>query len=278
MGETFADTTTSTLLPMIVAKRHLGIANARLITGIVTFNQLAGPPIGAVLFGLGRSLPFVAQGTCMVLSVLPVLRVRLPAHGRDRSEEPPTIRLDILEGLRWVRGHAAIRTLILTIVTFNVTFGAAWSVLVLYSLDPARDGGGRLRVADLGPGLRRPGRHALLLRPARASRQPRQPHARGLIIETLTHLVLAVNTLLVVAMIVFFVFGAHAFIWGTIATTIRQRAVPAQMQGRVASLYMIGTTRRHGAGINPGRPDRPAGGGSPRRSGSASSGSARPWP
>jgi predicted MFS family arabinose efflux permease len=43
-------------------------------------------------------------------------------------------------------------------------------------------------------------------------------------------------------MIVFFVFGAHAFIWGTISTTIRQRAVPAQMQGRVASLYMIGVT------------------------------------
>ena len=64
----------------------------------------------------------------------------------------------------------------------------------------------------------------------------------GLIIETLTHLVLAVNTLPAVAMVVFFVFGAHAFIWGTISTTIRQRAVPAQMQGRVASLYMIGVT------------------------------------
>ena len=30
------ETTTSTLLPMIVPKRHLGIASARLITGIVT--------------------------------------------------------------------------------------------------------------------------------------------------------------------------------------------------------------------------------------------------
>ena len=77
---------------MIVAKRDLGIANARLITGIVTFNQLAGPPIGALLFGLGRALPFVTQGVCMALSVLLVLRVRLPAHGRDRSEERPTIR------------------------------------------------------------------------------------------------------------------------------------------------------------------------------------------
>jgi MFS family permease len=241
VGETFADTTTSTLLPMIVAKPDLGIANARLITGIVTFNQLAGPPIGALLFGLGRELPFVTQGTCMVLSVLLVLRVRLPAHGRDTTVERPSIGKDILEGLRWVRGHAAIRTLTLTIVTFNVTFGAAWSVLVLYSLE-------RLGMGEVGFGLLTSAlafgglagtlsfgwleRHVSLGNIMRG----------GLIIETLTHLVLAVNTVPAVAMVVFFVFGAHAFIWGTISATIRQRAVPTHMQGRVASLYLIGVT------------------------------------
>ena len=57
MAETFADTSTATLLPMLVAKRDLGIANARIIGGIVTLNQLVGPPIGALLFGLGRALP-----------------------------------------------------------------------------------------------------------------------------------------------------------------------------------------------------------------------------
>jgi len=242
VGETFADTTTATLLPMIVAKSDLGLANARLITGIVTFNQLVGPPVGALLFGLGRALPFVTQGACMTLSVLLVLRVRLPAHGRKRSAaERPSIRREILEGLRWVRGHAAIRTLILTIVTFNVTFGAAWSVLVLYSLE-------RLGMGEVGFGLLTSAlacggiagtlaygwleRHVSLGNVMRG----------GLIIETLTHLVLAVNTVPVMAMAVFFVFGAHAFIWGTISSTIRQRAVPAQMQGRVASLYMIGVT------------------------------------
>jgi predicted MFS family arabinose efflux permease len=227
---------------MIVPKANLGVANARLITGIVTFNQLAGPPVGALLFGLGRALPFVTQGTCMVLSVLLVLRVRLPAHGRDpASDEPRSIRTDIVEGLRWVMAHAAIRTLTLTIVTFNVTFGAAWSVLVLYSLE-------RLGMGEIGFGLLTSAlacgglagtlcfgwleRHVSLGNIMRV----------GLIIETLTHLVLAVNTLPSVAMVVFFVFGAHAFVWGTISATIRQRAVPTQMQGRVASLYMIGVT------------------------------------
>ena len=37
----------------------------------------------------------------------------------------------------------------------------------------------------------------------------------GLIIETLTHLGLAVTTTAWVAMAIMFVFGAHAFVWGT---------------------------------------------------------------
>ena len=40
----------------------------------------------------------------------------------------------------------------------------------------------------------------------------------------------------------FFVFGAHAFVWGTISTTVRQRAVPTEMQGRVTSVNLIGVT------------------------------------
>jgi predicted MFS family arabinose efflux permease len=62
----------------------------------------------------------------------------------------------------------------------------------------------------------------------------------GLVIETLTHLALAVTTVPAVAMGIFFVFGAHAFIWGTMSVTVRQRAVPGELQGRVGSVNMLG--------------------------------------
>jgi MFS family permease len=241
VAETFADTTTSTLLPMLVAKRDLGIANARVTAGLVTLNQLAGPPIGALLFGLGRSLPFVTQLVCVAVSILMVLRIQLPAHGRLPSHGPSSIRKDIREGLAWTWHHAAVRTLVLTIVTFNVTFGAAWSVLVLYSLE-------RLHMGPLGFGLLTSAlacggilgtvsygwleKHVSLGNIMRV----------GLIIETLTHLVLALNTVPWVAMVVFFVFGVHAFVWGTTSISVRQRAVPTHVQGRVQGVYMIGVT------------------------------------
>jgi MFS-type transporter involved in bile tolerance (Atg22 family) len=56
------------------------------------------------------------------------------------------VRDDIREGWRWLWAHAAVRTLAITIFTFNVTFGAAWSVLVLYARE-------RLGMGALGFGL-----------------------------------------------------------------------------------------------------------------------------
>src|SRR3712207_7605080 len=58
-----------------------------------------------------------------------------------RSTLFPYTTLFRSEGMRWTWHSPAVRTLTLAIVTFNVTYGAAWSVLVLYA-------GERL---DLGP-------------------------------------------------------------------------------------------------------------------------------
>jgi predicted MFS family arabinose efflux permease len=68
----------------------------------------------------------------------------------------------------------------------------------------------------------------------------------GLIIETLTHLSLALTHLslaltrsTVIALAVMFVFGIHAEVWGVTASSVRQRAVPTRLQGRVSSVYVI---------------------------------------
>ena len=38
-----------------------------------------------------------------------------------------------------------------------------------------------------------------------------------------------------------FVFGAHAMVWGTTSTSIRQLSVPDELQGRVSGVNMVGT-------------------------------------
>jgi predicted MFS family arabinose efflux permease len=237
-AETFADTTSQTLLPMVIDQRDLGIGNARIMTGLVTLNQLAGPPIGAALFAADAVAPFVVQALCMAVSAAMAARVALPAHGTDRAERS-RIRREIAEGFRWLWGNPAVRTLALTIVTFNITFGAAWSILVLYAVErlgTGEVGFGLLSTAMAVGGLAGTAGYGWL-----ASRVSLGNLMRaGLILETLTHLALALTTTVWVALGVMFVFGAHAFVWGTTSTSVRQRAVPTDLQGRVSSVYLIG--------------------------------------
>lgn len=236
-AEVFGDNTTSTLLPMIVERDHLAIANSRLQAGFITVNQLVGPPIGAALFAVGRAWPFVGQAVLVAFGVLMVSRIALPAHVRDNP--PATVREDIAAGFRWVRRHAAVRTLVLTIFTFNITFGAAWSVLVLYAsrqLGLGSIGFGLITTVSAVGGLVGTLSYGWII--ARVSLGDIM--RIGLIIETLTHLGLALTTSPWVAMPIFFAFGAHAFVWGTTSVTVRQRAVPHALQGRVSSVNTIG--------------------------------------
>jgi MFS family permease len=237
VNETFGDTTTTTLPPMLVDKRDLGIANSRTITGMIVWNQMAGPPIGAALFVAGMALPFVSETVCVLAGVMLISQVRLPAYAR--RARPARVREDIREGWRWLWAHPPVRTLAITIFTFNITFGAAWSVLVLYArqrLDMSELGFGLITTAIAVGGLLGAASYGWLERRVSLGVIMRA----GLIIETLTQLALALTRSAWFALTVFVIFGAHASIWATTSTSVRQRAVPAEFQGRVASVYLTG--------------------------------------
>ena len=238
-AEVVVDTTGAALTPMVVAKADLGVANARMTGGVIVANQLAGPPLGATLFAAGIALPFLSQAICVAAAAVLVSRIRLPRETAHPPEPAARVRDDIREGMRWLWHHPPVRTLALTIVTFNVTFGCAMAVLVLYSrerLGLGEIGFGLLSTASALGGLVGIAAYGWLERHLGLARIMRV----GLVIETLTHLVLALTRSPAVALAVFFVFGAHAFVWGTTSTSVRQRAVPTHVQGRVGSVYMLG--------------------------------------
>jgi MFS family permease len=235
-AEVFADNTASTLTPMMVPRDDLALANSRLQFGFLTLNQLAGPPLGAVLFAVGHAWPFAGQAVLVAAGVLLVSRIRVGAA--EVPERGNAVR-EIREGLAWTLRHPAVRTLVLTILIFNVTFGAAWSVLVLYASDRLGLGAigfGLLTTASAVGGIVGTSLYGWITARVSLGNVMRA----GLIIETLTHLALAVTTSPAVALGIFFVFGAHAFIWGTTSITIRQRAVPAHLQGRVSAVNTLG--------------------------------------
>ncbi|MEV7608007.1 MFS transporter [Microbacterium sp. NPDC089320] len=238
-AEVFVDTAGSTLLPMLVKPADLGIGNARLQAGYLVANQFAGPPLGAFLFAAGTAWPFLLEVLCVLLAVVLISRMaRTPVPPRAESTKSH-VHNDIGEGLRWLWQNPPVRMLVLIILVFNVTWAAPWGVLVLYAtehLNMGAVGYGALTTASAAGGilatlcfgwLERHVSFATLMRVV-------------LTLEVLMHLAFALTTVGWVALVIMFVFGAYAFVWGTISTTVRQRLVPAELQGRVASVNMVG--------------------------------------
>ena len=235
-AETFADSASSTLVPGLVQRDDLGTANNRMQGGFLLTNQLVAPPIGAFLFATGMAIPFATNAVCFVLGAVLVSRVVTSA--RPVVREGSSLRAEMAEGLRWLLGHPPMRTLALTILAFNITFGAAWSVLVLYA--DQRLGMGPVGFGLLTTAVAVGGVAGMVLYGRLERRYSLGDIMRvGLIIETLTHLSLALTTSSVVALATLVVFGAHAFVWGTTSTVVRQRAVPDALLGRVSGVYRV---------------------------------------
>ncbi len=236
--EVFSDSAAKTLVPMLVARDDLGIANARTMTGSIALYQLVGPPLGAFLFAAGMVLPFVSQAVCLALGAVLILRVATPA-GAVRDVSGTRVRKDIAEGLRWLVRHPAVRTLAIAILTFNITWAAGWSILVLYSTDVlhmSEVGFGLLTSAAAVGGIISTSCYGWL-----ESHVPLATLMRTcLTLEVLMHLALAVNRSAGIAVAIMFGFGAYAFVWGTLSQSVRMRATPPELQGRVGAAYTVG--------------------------------------
>jgi MFS family permease len=239
--EVLADTSSSALLVELVPSDHLDRANARLYVVFVLGNQLAGPAAGAVLFALGPAWPFAVDAAVLATSagVLVVLAHRRGAGDAARhSGDRPRFRADLAEGARAIARNAPVRLLALLLAVMNVTFSAAFASWVLYAgaslgVPTAAFGvlitcsaiGGLLGALLAAPLLRRLGAVVLV--------------RAGLILEAGVLLVLGLTRSPIVAGATMLVFGCHAAVWGIVATTIRQRSVPIELQGRVVSFIAV---------------------------------------
>ncbi len=247
-AETFSDNASGALLATHVPKVHLGLANSRLFGTSILGNQLGGPPIGALLFGIGMALPFGVDAACALLGAVLVSRISNVGHPDPSTVGQRHLRHEIADGIRWLWHHPPIRALFLTILFFNITFGASTAVYVLFAQE-------RLGLDDLGFGiLITAGAIGGLIGSAAYPTLERHFALAtlmrfGLLLETVTHLVLAITTSAIVAGVMMTLFGIHAIVWGTTSTTVRQRAVPSALLGRVTSVYMLGSIGGSALGV-----------------------------
>ena len=78
-------------------------------TGRQAAMNVAGPPIGGVLFALARSLPFLVDSISYAFSTISLLAMRTPFQ-EERERDTASLRSRLAEGFRFLWGQPFLRT------------------------------------------------------------------------------------------------------------------------------------------------------------------------
>jgi hypothetical protein len=92
--------------------------------------SLAGPPLGGLLFGLGRPLPFVVDAVSYLACALGLLALRTPLQ-EERSAAPRHPLTEIAEGVRWLWDMTFIRASAFGVAGANFIWGGVGIVLIV---------------------------------------------------------------------------------------------------------------------------------------------------
>jgi MFS family permease len=223
------------VLPDIVPSALLPKANGNQYTIANAGQQFIGPPVGSLLFAAAVALPFGVDAGSFALSA--GLLATLPRRPRANAAQPP-IRVAVAEGLRWLRQHRLLRTLagLLAINTFCFQLGNVTVVLLATQT---------LRVSDRGYGLLLAGAAtgSVLGGVVNASIVARIGELAALLValgaNVFIFVAIGISPNAVVLGVLLALNGFVTTMWSIVTVSMRQRAVPSDLLGRVNSAYRM---------------------------------------
>ncbi len=114
----------------VVPKPQLPMAT-NVLTARIAIVRLAGPPLGGVLFGIARSLPFFADAGSYAASTGSLLAMRTPFQEERERESAPMMQ-SLVEGLRFLWANPFLRTIVSIFTLAQIVFpGVSLAVVVI---------------------------------------------------------------------------------------------------------------------------------------------------
>ena len=248
--EVVIDNTAQVITPHVVAGANLERANRALVGAFIVANEFLGPPIGGLLFAAAAAAPFGVDAVSFVVAAALLLSMA-GTFTVDRSDRPAgSVRRDIGEGVRWLRGHRQLELLACASFAQNLFANMNLAILVLFALNV-------LDLSGAGFGLLVTGGSIGGLA---ATRWGGKVSGRLGVTTTLVAANLAMGVTKggmglvdhsMAAGALLAINGFAVVVWNVVTVTIRQRQIPPGLLGRVNSVYRLIVLGRY--------PDRGAG-------------------
>ena len=114
----------------VVPRPQLPMAT-NVLTARIAIVRLAGPPLGGILFGITRSLPFFADAGSYAFSTASLAAMRTPFE-EERERDEAAMLHSLLEGLRFLWSSPFLRTIVGIFTLSQIVFpGVTLAVVVI---------------------------------------------------------------------------------------------------------------------------------------------------
>ena len=237
-GETLFDTSAQSLLPAVVDRTTLTRANSRLFALEQTTNEFVGPPLGGWLTGLGIAYALATSSAFFLVAAV-FLSMLTGRYKQDRTAAT-TLRVEIVEGVRFLYGSVLLRTTVVIVAILNFVGMATLAVLPLYAVEPRP-----LNLSEFGYGLLLLGFGVggLIGSIVAESIQRRFGRARALVgavaSSSIWMVALASTRNSAVIALAMVLSGIGIMILNVIGITFRQLITPTRLLGRVVAAHRV---------------------------------------
>lgn len=231
-AEVMRDNAAQTILPSIVAPADLEVANGQMWSAEQLMGQFIGPPLAGVLIGLGIAVPFGLDGAALVFAAGMVWLITLPPQLTNSARFWPAL----VEGINWMRKDRLLFRFAVTLGMVNFLFSMATTITILFSQEilglSAAEHGLLLSAAATGAVAGSLG--APLITKGIGAQA-------ALYLSFLTwgmaYAAIGLSSTAWVVGAAMALFMAASMLWNVITVSWRQRRIPAELLGRVNSIY-----------------------------------------
>ncbi|HSL75164.1 MAG TPA: MFS transporter [Ilumatobacteraceae bacterium] len=237
-AEAIVDSSSMAMVPATVEGHDLERAIGRLGSTELAMNDLVGPPLGGLLFGLAIAVPFgidavTFAGAALVMALMTGSYRPVATH--PVSGDRPSLRASLAEGNRWLWNHRLLRTLALVSTALGTASFIGTAVFVIFATET-------LGLSEFGYGvLLVPGAIGGIAGSLIAPRLRRFPLRLTLPISVVgsgasTWLMAVTSSPIVVGALSAVSLGS-VMVWNVLTLALRQRVIPDEMLGRVGASY-----------------------------------------
>jgi MFS family permease len=234
-AEAVVDSSSIALVPATVEPYDLVRAGSRLSSTQVLTNELIGPPLGGLLFGLAMIVPFGVDAASFFAAALIMLMLPGTFQPDAAKSARAPLRREIGEGFRWLWRHRGLRNLALISLVLGAAAFVGNSVFVLFATQT-------LKLSGLGFGiLLVPGAVGGIIGSMLATRLRRYP-LRVVLLGTILAggVVTALTAVVSSPLLAGLLWGTASLtsmIWLVLTMALRQRVIPRHLIGRVGASY-----------------------------------------